>query len=413
MLARQRNAAHWVLVTILFAALAANACRFGPGGFANPATATASSAPATPAVSATLPGRTAVLNDIVGNVLSGPAGGGKDLPVSNGQNLSEGSQVQTGKDSKAKINLSDGTILRLRPDTLVTLDRLAGDPNNPFTRLLLALGKVFVILKSGQLELQSPAGVATVTGSFMSVEYQAGTQTVLVTCLEGNCTLRNDQGGTALTTGQAASLASAAGASPVLRWMTTDEIQAWLADNPEAQAVAPAALTALPTATGTDTATPTATTTPTASATATNQPSATATSSSTATRRPRPTSTYTPPPSPTPVPPSPTLVPPSATPSPTKPSPTPDPTQVQAKLPLTYAFDSICDPADQNGPGTYHVAIDGPQSIKFDVKPQQSVDGQLPPGLYSISWKPDNGPSSQFNYLSDQGTFSWTFCGKP
>src|SRR5258707_7086903 len=216
--ARQRSAARLVFVTITLAALAANACRFGPGGLPNPATATASQLPATPAVSPTLPGRTGVLNDLVGNVQSRPAGGGKDLPATNGQTLGEGSQVHTGAGSKAKITLSDGTILRLRPDTLVTLDRLAGDLNNPFTRLLLALGKVFVILKSGQLEVQSPVGVASVTGSFLSLEYQTGTNTVLVTCLEGNCTLRNDQGGTALTTGQAASLSGGAGASAVLRW---------------------------------------------------------------------------------------------------------------------------------------------------------------------------------------------------
>ena len=276
MLARQPSAPRWVLVTLLLAAVAADACRFGPGGLSNPPASTANPAPA---VSPTLPGRTAVLNDLVGTVLSGPAGGGKDVPATDGQVLSEGAQVQTGKDSKAKINLNDGTILRLRPDTLVTLDRLAGDAANPFTRLLLALGKVFVILKSGQLEIQSPVGVATVTGSFLSVEYQANTNTVVVTCLEGNCTLRNDQTGVTLTTGQAASLAGGAGAGPVLRWMTTGEIQAWLDDNPEAQAVAPAALTALPTVTHAQTQTPPASATPTATALA----------SVTATPRPPPT----------------------------------------------------------------------------------------------------------------------------
>jgi hypothetical protein len=417
MLARQRSAARLVFVSITLAALAANACRFGPGGLPKPATATASHVPAALAVSPTLPGRTAVLNDLVGNVQSRPAGGGKDVPATNGQTLTEGSQVHTGAGAKAKISLSDGTILRLRPDTLVTLDRLTNDPNNPFTRLLLALGKVFVILKSGQLEVQSPVGVASVTGSFLSVEYQAGTNTVLVTCLEGNCTLRNDQGGTALITGQAASLSGGAGAGAVLRWMTSDEIQAWLDDNPEAQAVAPAALTALPTSTGTETQTPTPTATRTATATATAIPP-THTPTSTATRRPRPTITRTP------IPPSLTPVPPSATPTPASPTPVPpgptwtptqqpSPTKVQAQQPLVFAFDSICDPADPNSPGTYHVTIDGPQSTKFDVAPQQSVDGQLPPGQYVIAWKPDNGQMQQFNYFSDTGPFSMTFCGKP
>jgi hypothetical protein len=59
------------------------------------------------------------------------------------------------------------------------------------------------------------------------------------------------------------------------------------------------------------------------------------------------------------------------------------------------------------------VTIDGPQSAKFDVIPQQTVTGQLPPGQYVIAWKPDNGPQEQFNYFSDTGPYSMTFCGKP
>jgi ferric-dicitrate binding protein FerR (iron transport regulator) len=410
MLARQPSAPRWALVTILMATVAANACRFGPGGLANAPTHTASPAPATAAASATLPGRTAVLTDLVGIVLSGPAGGAKDVPAVNGQVLSEGAQVQTGKASKAKINLNDGTILRLRPDTLITLDRLASDLNNPFNRLLLALGKVFVILKTGQLEVQTPLGVATVTGSFLSVEYQADTNTVVVTCLEGNCTLRNDQSGTALSTGQAASLTGGAGATPVLRWMTQDEIQAWLADNPEAQAVAPAALTALPTVTGTQTQTPTTT------ATATATPTALATHTPTATRKPRPTLRPTLPPTLTPIPP-PTLTPtppPTLTPTATEPSPTPTPDSTAVPgQPLVYNFDNACDPAAPGSPGTYHVTLTGPKTTKFDVAPQQSVNGSLPPGQYVIAWQPDNGQPEQLNYSSDQGPFNWTFCGKP
>lgn len=411
---RERNAARLVFVTITLAALVANACRLGPGGLNTPATATASRVPATLTISPTLAGSSAVLNDLVGNVQVRPAGGSKDLPAINGQTLSEGSQVHTAAGAKAKIRLSDGTILRLRPDTLVTLERLSSDPKNPVTRLLLALGKVFVILKSGQLEVQSPVGVASVTGSFLSAGYQADSNTMLVTCLEGNCTLRNDQAGTALTTGQAASLSGGAGASPVLRWMTTDEIQAWLDDNPEAQAVAPAALTALPTATGTETQTPTATDTATPTATA---PAPTDTPTATATRKPRATFTLTP------IPPSLTPVPPSATATPTNPRPTstnPPPKSSStigvtiAFQPLSYSFQSLCgDPAQVNSPGTYHVTINGPQATKFDVAPQQTVNGQLPPGQYVIAWVSDSGLANQINYNSDQGPYSMTFCGKP
>ncbi len=405
MLVRRPPAARFALAAILLTALAANACRFGVGGPA--ATPTASATPATPAATATLAGRSAVLNELVGDVQTRPAGGGKDVPGSDGQTVGEGDQVRTGDGSKARITLGDGTILRLRPNTSITLQQLFGNPNSPVARLLLALGKVFVILKSGQLEVQSPAGVAAVTGSFMSVEYQADVNAVVVTCLEGDCTLRNDQAGIALTTGQAASLSGGAGASPVLRWMTPAEIQAWLDDNPEAQAVAPAVLTALPTATGTTTSTPTVTDTSTATDTATATASPTPTP--THTRRPPPTATATDtpvPPSPTPVPPSPTPVPPS----PTRVPPRPTATSTATSSLLKYTFQSLCVAGDPKSPGTYHVSVIGPQQTKFDVAPQQTVTGQLPPGEYVFSWIPDNGVSGETKWSSAQGPFSMTFC---
>ena len=396
-----------LLAAIMLAGLAANACLFSGLGPAGPVTATIT--PSSLPASATAPGRTAVLSDLVGDVLSGPAGSGKDTPASDGQTLAEGTELHTGKDGKAKVSFSDGTILRLRPDTLVTLSQFLTDPNNPFTRLLLGLGKVFVILKGGQLEIQSPAGVAVVTGSFMSVEYQADANAVVVTCLEGSCTLRNDQGGTALTTGQAASLAGGA-SGPVLRWMSPAEIQSWLDDNPEAQSVAPLALTALPAPSSTVTLTPTASATasaaasPTPTGTATSTPTATA--SRTRTPRPRPTSTSTstptfPPPSPSNTPVPPTRPKPSATPVPSSSNPPPL---------FLYTFISSCAAGDPQGPGTFHVSITGPKQAAFDVMPQQKVGGELPPGKYSISWVPDQGPSGGTSWSSDQGAFSWTFC---
>jgi hypothetical protein len=345
-------------------------------------------------------GRTANLQDLVADVQARPSNTQKYKPATNGQPVDEGGQVRTGAGSKARISLSDGTILRIIPNTEITLDRLTSDPNNPFTRLLLVVGKVWVILRGGQLEVDTPAGLASVRGSFMSVEYSRDTNTVLVTCLEGNCAVHNSAGTTSLTTGQAASLLgpASAGSKPALRALTQAEIQAWIDDNPEARDVLPAVLTALPSATETPSATATLTPTPTDTSTPTATLARRPTLTGTPTHR-LPTATLTPRPSAT------------HTPSPVATTGTPN---VGAKQPLKYSFQSLCDPADPSGPGTYHVAIDGSQSAKFDVAPGQTVTGELPPGQYSVSWVADNGTSDgPFGVFSDDGPYNQTFCGKP
>jgi len=57
-----------------------------------------------------------------------------------------------------------GAIVRIVPDSLFTLEELAGDEQNPLTRLKLAVGKVFVILfqnnGQGGFEIETPSGVA-------------------------------------------------------------------------------------------------------------------------------------------------------------------------------------------------------------------------------------------------------------
>ncbi|MGH2522660.1 MAG: FecR domain-containing protein, partial [Anaerolineales bacterium] len=102
-----------------------------------------------------------------------------------GQALAVGNQVRTADESLAAIRFASGSLTRLAPNSLFTLTALGNRPDAPITRIELALGKVFILLfgSGGGLEVETPAGVAAVRGSLMSVEVTDRGE-VIVTCLE-------------------------------------------------------------------------------------------------------------------------------------------------------------------------------------------------------------------------------------
>jgi hypothetical protein len=91
--------------------------------------------------------------------------------------------------------------VRVGPLTLFTLIQHECQPEGLLTRLQLALGELWVILKGGTLEVEVPGGSAAVRGSYMGAQVQDG-QT-RITCRKGVCSLRNAAGTAFLLTGQA------------------------------------------------------------------------------------------------------------------------------------------------------------------------------------------------------------------
>jgi hypothetical protein len=128
-----------------------------------------------------------------------------------GQGLVEDNQVQTPSDGRAAITFTEGTLVRVGPDTTFTMRVLAGSEKNPQTLLELIKGQLFIIVKGllgeGYFEVETDAGLAAVRGSYMSVERTSDGR-VLVACLEGHCNLSNAFGSVDLLAGQASELLS-------------------------------------------------------------------------------------------------------------------------------------------------------------------------------------------------------------
>ena len=119
-----------------------------------------------------------------------------------GQSIGQGGEVRTLTEASARLDFTDGSLLRLAPDSLIEItryeeDRLSFDLTDG--RLWLNVADVLVI---GNIQVETPVGVAAVRGSVMGVVYDAVRQYMLTVCLHGACSLFNALGQVDLLFGQ-------------------------------------------------------------------------------------------------------------------------------------------------------------------------------------------------------------------
>jgi hypothetical protein len=248
----------------------------------------------------------AALSEIVGIVDVRNSAQDQPNQVNNGFVLQSSQQLQTKEDSKVRLDLSSGSIVRIGPSTIFSLASEQTGAQGGLSQIELQAGRVWVILKGGSLNVNTPAGLASVRGSYMSVWVEPNTNRITVCCLEGKCGFQDKAGDVDMTSGQKI-VSSNTNTVPPVEKMDQIDVQSWLDNSPEAGPIVPqitslmASSTASATTTASETATNTATitTTVTATVTLTPSPSATATSTFTKTATYAPLFTLTSPPKPT------------------------------------------------------------------------------------------------------------------
>ncbi|MGH2521317.1 MAG: FecR family protein, partial [Anaerolineales bacterium] len=106
--------------------------------------------------------------------------------------------TKTGDEARVRVDISDGTIVRVGPNSEFRLVELSAEADDPVTRFFLDAGKMWVwvskALGEGSFEIETPTGAATVRGSLMSVAYDQTSGRLIVTCLEGECRLADQAG---------------------------------------------------------------------------------------------------------------------------------------------------------------------------------------------------------------------------
>jgi hypothetical protein len=179
---------------------------------------------------------TALLSEFSGKVQVMKASKGVFEAASTDFRLEVNDQVLTGEDGRARIDISDGTIIRLSPLSNFVLTSMEDTDQGTMTRLKLNIGRLWIILKGGVVEVDTPSGLASVRGSYLHVWVDPLTEETNVTCLEGECTLGNDEGTVSLVAGQTAHIRGR-GKAPEAGKMTHQDVNEWLDANPEATLV--------------------------------------------------------------------------------------------------------------------------------------------------------------------------------
>jgi LysM repeat protein len=242
----------------LIAALIVTACtRFigalpsaaGPPG-GTPTVEVAAQAPTLPRTTAApaQDGRQATVSELVNIVEAKPSAGAAYAPAQEGVVVGEGGQVRTGVNSRARVDLSEGTIIRLGPDTVFTIEAITEGDGGAVGLVSLDLGKLWASLTSGSLQVITPVGVASVRGSYALFQYDPGAagdpndNRLTIDCIEGACAAQLPGGDQ-----QAGTLERivVTGGQEVTRFnLTGEDVQAFIAENPDMGEALSATLTA-------------------------------------------------------------------------------------------------------------------------------------------------------------------------
>jgi len=163
---------------------------------------------------------------------------GQQLVIDNRSGAS--GTIGSGEAARAKVSLSDGTIIRLAPATEFELTELSPPPTDPVTQLKLTAGKMWVIvtkaLGGGAFDIETPSGVATVRGSLMSTEFYPADGRMIVTCLDGQCRLQSATSGkfVDLSGGQQSGIPAYGRDPGAIITINVNQVSDWAREVPEA-----------------------------------------------------------------------------------------------------------------------------------------------------------------------------------
>ena len=180
------------------------------------------------------PSREATISEITNEVMARILSTKDFAPASVGTNILPTGGVETGVDGHARLDLlPEGTIVRVGPNSSFSVPQIVEENGQPKTVIELLFGKIYILLNGGTLDVETPSGVASVRGSLMRVEYDTEKKMLKASCLEGHCSLKNENGDEVdLVAGQATYIeGNFPPVEPIL--IDSSEIQEWLAEIPE------------------------------------------------------------------------------------------------------------------------------------------------------------------------------------
>jgi len=178
-------------------------------------------------------GSIVVFGEVNGEVLARQVDEDEFRPAAVGDVLMLNNQVRTMGDGRARLDFPNGTIVRVGPNSMFTMGVIAGEEENLFKRVFLEFGKLWVILSDGEMEIETVSGLASVQGSFLSVESNGITGEVRGTCLDGVCSW--EVNGEIYEIGEGETfLVRGVDEPPLIGEMAMSDFGEWLEEVPEA-----------------------------------------------------------------------------------------------------------------------------------------------------------------------------------
>jgi hypothetical protein len=177
---------------------------------------------------------TAVLSELEGEVIAKQVDESDFSVVTNGFILNSLGQVSTGFESRVRLDLSDGSIVRLGANAFFTLEYGEEEKEGTNSKFELDIGEIWVILKGGSIDVDTESGVASVRGSYLGISVGPNGE-VYLTCFEGDCYAATVTGVIHFSAGETV-LIMGITIPPTTGYMTQEEIDAFMDINPEAEA---------------------------------------------------------------------------------------------------------------------------------------------------------------------------------
>ena len=109
------------------------------------------------------------LQEISGTVLVQKANDNEPFNVEDGEMVFVNDQIFTLENSRALIELSNETIIRISPKSTFILEEIDETSAGVEAKLKLEIGRIWIILNGGSIDVDTPSGVASVRGSYLHV----------------------------------------------------------------------------------------------------------------------------------------------------------------------------------------------------------------------------------------------------
>ena len=163
------------------------------------------------AASTTVPTATALPPDVVDI-------GGSELVTLSGA-------VRAGR--SLLVQLDGGSQIVFSAGSVFTISEFGADPANAKTRVQLDMGEVYVALKGGSLDVITPSGSASVTGSLLGITLVPGSTELVATCMDGVVKLQREGVEVTVPPGQRAAVSNENPAPAVGGAMAPAELAGW------------------------------------------------------------------------------------------------------------------------------------------------------------------------------------------